>query len=229
MRGERKPRTLTFERHATYQLVRGEQTVGTERVVAKTYSDNTIEFEVYSRQVYPGEAEVEQRSELVVEEESYFPRQYNKLKEMRAPKGGFTHEVSITMYANLAEVRTKLETSETTRRVVLPTGAAFIETGMVHHLEQLLFWYDREVGGRQNFDVFEVDQTRPEPATLRKVEDTTVAVVDEEVSAEKFVLEREKIDTTFYVDAKGRIVRVEYFGQYFELTDWAEKEAGETE
>jgi len=229
MRGDkppRPPRTALDVTRWSYSIVQGGQDKGTEAGVKTEYNDNTISFDV-DLDLSPAEdTGMKETVALIIQADSYFPLRSSVVKKVRMGDSNTELDTDIEMFANLAVIKTSTPGSSGTRKVVVPTGAAFIETGMVYSYYQLLFWYDRELGGWQNFDALDVGSSKVESTGLFLAGQDTVTVSGTEYPVDVFKLRREKFEVTLYVDDQGRMVRVEQNLMTFDLTDWSHEVVG---
>jgi len=209
--------TLTF---AVYQA--GEK-IGTEEVTRSDYNDNTVQFRSDVAVVYPQGVEMTIGTDLLLEEESFFPMKYHAVKNMKQSGVDIDMGSDIDWYANVAVFRRSSESGVDTSRVVLPVGTAVMDQNVAHHLYVPLYWYDSEAGGVQGFNVVDPMNQMMASSSLRlQVEDEAVAVAGHDVIADRYEFVRNKQTFKLYVDAEGRIVKVDQGYLVFEMTDWSE-------
>ena len=110
MHPTKEPSVVSTAR-AKYTLVQGDQEVGHESVTRRTLDNNTIRFEAEDVVKNPG-VTMTVKSELVVEEESIFPRSYRAAKTITQPTDVFEHVVTVDMYANVAVLGSELKGSK---------------------------------------------------------------------------------------------------------------------
>jgi hypothetical protein len=229
MRGDKPPRPPRKALDVTrwsYSIVQGGEEKGTESGVKTEYSDNTISFDV-ALDITPAEdTGMKETVDLTLQADSYFPLRLSMVKKIRVSDSNTELDTDIEMFANLAVIKTTTPGSSGTRRVVVPTGGAFVETGMVYSYYQLLFWYDRGLGGWQNFDALDVASGKVESTGLFLSGQDTVTVSGTEYPVDVFKLRRQKFEVTLYVDNQGRMVRVEQNLMTFDLTDWSHEVVG---
>lgn len=229
MRGDkppRKPRKALDVTRWSYSIVQGGQDKGTESGVKTEYNDNTVTFDVVLDMTPAENTGMKETVDLTVQADSYFPLRFSMVKKVRMGESGTELHTDIEMFANLAVVKTTTPGSSGTRKVVVPTGAAFVETGTVYSYYQLLFWYNRELGGWQNFDALDVGSGKAETVGLYLTGQDTVTVSGSEYPVDVFKLRREKFEVTLYVDDQERMVRVEQNLMTFDLTDWSHEVVG---
>lgn len=220
-RPQKPPREALEVTKSSYVIVQDEKERGTEEIVRTDYNDNKVTFEITQTLSPMPEVQMTQSSEFVVEEESFFPVSYRMTKHIKQSDSEMEMGIDIDMFANVAVMTTKTKMSSGTRKIVVPTGAAFIETGAVYVYYQFLFWYDRDLGGRQNFEVLDVTTGKTSGVVVQLLNQQTVTVGGEDYVADAFLVEREHFNATVFVDADGRIIRVDQNYMYFDLTDWS--------
>jgi hypothetical protein len=165
-------------------------------------------------------------TELVLEAESHFPIRYTTTKEIDQGGSKYTQEMDFEMYSNVAVVCSRTGNNEETTRMVLPTGAAFVDANASHHFYQLLFWYNKDLGGRQTFETLEPTSKMTSTGVFLLATKENVSVQGEEISASLYVLERNRRNpANVYVDDDDRIIRVENNHMVYELIDWSEQSA----
>jgi hypothetical protein len=162
----------------------------------------------------------------LVREDSFFPIEYHQDKEVGNEDDQMAMQLDIEMFANVAVVTTGAQKAGAARNVVVSTGAAILETGSVYTYEPFLFWYDRDLGGRQNFDVLDAGTRRPASVVMSLIGQDTVTVDGKRYEADIFQVEREKFDVQIFVDEIGRIIRVNQNFMVFDLVAWS-REGGE--
>jgi hypothetical protein len=221
---QKKAVKLLSSSHSAYRLVQGEREVGKESFERSTYSDNTIEIRADLTLAPAPDARVEQKVDLKLEEESYFPRSFRSTKTVIHGSGQFDHTISVDMFANVAVIGSTIRGASQTRRVVVPAGVAVQELGAVFYWYQTLFWYDRELGGRQRFQWLDPVSGTVGSGEIVLAREETLKVLGKNTKVAVFTAEREKLgEATLYVDAKGRIVRCEQNMTTFELVEHTEK------
>lgn len=220
------PRAAISVTKAAYTVLRAGEESGFEKWVRTVYNDNTIEFDVdYQFFPAPGMGMVNKYM-LLLREETRFPVEYSLDRRVISPDDTLQMHLGVDMYANVAEITSGSATTSNAHDVVVPTGAAIMETGVVFVYEPLLFWYDRDLGGRQNFEVLEPASGRPLTVSMQYVTRDTITVNGVEYATDLYLLERENFDVKLYVDADDRLVRVDQNYMMFDLADWT-REGGE--
>jgi hypothetical protein len=134
------------------------------------------------------------------------------------------HNIRVEMFSNVAVIETELKGNAGSRNVVLPVGTPIIDSGVGHHVSQLLFWYDQERGGRQSFRIFEVVRGAQEEVVLRRLEDGTTTVMGEPTEVESYALEWSTHTVQFYIDKTGRLVGVDMGYLRLELVEWSSEQ-----
>jgi len=105
---------------------------------------------------------------------------------------------------------------------VLPAGAAVVDMSVAHHMYIPLYWYDTESGGVQNFNIVDPISTKTYPATLRLQTKETIVVNGKDTETERYEFTRDKQTFKIYVDAGGRIVKLDQGFLVYELSEWSE-------
>lgn len=222
---QHKPVRLIDKTIMKYSLMQDVRVVGGESIIRSTYSDNRVEFEAESEMGTGQSMHVSTTSKLIVDEESMFPQSLEILKKMNSDDVEIAHTIRAEMFANVAVVTTILNGREDVREIVVPTGAAFIDIGVVHQLYAVLSAYNQKAGGRQNVPLVDLITFDAEEAALTLVGTEKLEVMGEVRDVRKYDLERSKIKMSFQVDESGRIVRVDQPGMFFELTEWIEEKS----
>jgi hypothetical protein len=203
--------------------VQGDQEVGHESVTRRTLDNNTIRFEAEDVVKNPG-VTMTVKSELVVEEESYFPRSYRAAKTITQPTDVFEHVVTVDMYANVAVLGSELKGSKDTRRVVVPAGTAISEVGMLYPWYQLLFWIDPTSDVRQRIQWIDPGSAVIDKGEMYAAGQSTIDVLGKKTKVTVYKAERERLgEATLYVDAKKRIVKAEQNMVTYRLVEWSEE------
>lgn len=219
------PREAIEVTRSSYVILQNGVEKGGEEIVHTVYNDNTITFETRQTLTPTPAVTMAQSVNMLVQEESYFPISYHMDKKIEQQDSGMEMSVDVKMFANVAVYTTATPTQSGSRNIVLPTGAAFIETGAVYVYHTLLFWYDDEAGGRQNFEVFDVAGGRPGNVVVQHVAADTVTVAGTQYQADLYRVERDTFSVTLYVDGDGRIVRVDQNQFFFDLAEWSREGA----
>jgi hypothetical protein len=217
---QRKPVALTSTLRTEYRIMQGKKQMGTEKVEKKVFDNNTVVFTIDATMAYGPGVTMTQHAELTLEEESYFPRTLHILKTVAQPNNdSFQHQIDIEMFSNVAVVTSSLREQKGSRRIVVPTGIAIEDLGVLAYLYQTLFWYDKDTGGDQRFQWFDpisVDVHSGEMKMDR--EPATITVMKKKTKVSVFRLEREKLGPAMlWVDKQGTIVRGEQNLFTFEL------------
>jgi hypothetical protein len=217
----RKARAAVGSTRSEYAIAQQGREMGSESILRTDYNDNTVVFGVHSRLEPAPETVMDQNVEFTVVEESFYPLGYRMAKRIDQGDSGITMEISIDMFANVAVMTSKSANAEGTSRIVLPTGAAFVETGTIYAYEQFLFWYDRRLGGRQNFDAMDVANGKEESLVVQLIAADTVSVGGEATPVDVYKLHRPYFEVTLYVDGAGRMVRAEQNFMTWDLKEWS--------
>lgn len=216
---KKRERTLIESLRLVYSVEMSGRKIGSETIVRRTYDDNTVEFVVEINAQFTADTRHDQHTFLLVEEESYFPKKFHSKKDITSGGRDITHEVIIDMFANVAVVNTRLASTTENHNFVLPTGTAFFEVGSLYPLYLPLFWYDKELGGRQRFYSFDVQRSKEGTVVLNMLEPEMVTMGDREIETMVIELDRDDYKVTMNVDENGRIVRARQAVTTYTLTE----------
>ncbi len=218
-----KEAKLVSTARAKYTMVQDAQEIGHELVARRVFDDNTIHFE--SESVLRNAAvTLINKSTLVIEEESYFPRSYRADKTFKQPTEEFVHVITVDMYANVAVMGSELRGSKDARRVVVPAGTAILEVGQVYAWYQLLFWIDPTGAARQKIQWLDPASGAIDEGEMYIAGEETIDVLGKKTKVTVYKAERERLGpATLYVDAKKRIVKAEQNMMIFRLDQWTEE------
>ena len=206
--------------NASYRIMQSGQKVGAESYEEQKFDNNTTVFKIENELTYGQGVALSQKTELTIEDESTFPRTLHVVKTIAQPGGGFEHRIDVEMFSNVAVVTTTLRDVKETQRVVVPTGIALEELGTLTYLYQTLYWYDREVGGRQRFQWLDPGFAKVSEGEIYLTGEDTIDVLGKKTKVSVFKLERATYGpATLWVDAQGMIVRGEQNLSIFELVD----------
>jgi hypothetical protein len=208
---QKTPSALTSAQRTEYRILQGDRETGRESVEKKVFDNNTVVFVIDAAMEYGHGVTMKQHAELTLEEESFFPRSLHVVKNVaEADSNSFAHEIDVEMYANVAVVSSALRGQRGSRRLVVPTGVAFSDLGILAYLYQMLFWYDGDVGGRQRFECLDPVAVSVLGGEIRLDGETTIPVLGKNTRVRVFKLERDKFGAaTLWVDEDGTIVRGE--------------------
>jgi hypothetical protein len=209
---QKKPVKLTSTQRVEYRIVRDTTEMGKESVEKKIFDNNTVVFTIDATMGYGEGVTMKQRAELTVEEESYFPRALHIVKNIdnRDDSQDFEHRVDVEMFSNVAVLSSELRGQGGSRRVVVPTGVAIVDLGVLSYLYQTLFWYDRETAGNQSFQWLDPISGSVNSGELKLEGEVSITVMGKKTRASVFKMEREKFGpATVWVDKQGTIVRGE--------------------
>ena len=205
---------------ASYRIVQNGREMGIESYEEQMFDNNTIVFKIESALTYGQGVGLSQKTELTLEDESHFPRTLHVIKTITQPSGSFEHRIDVEMFANVAVVSSSLNNVKDSRQVVVPTGLALEELGVLSSMYQTLFWYDRTLGGRQRFQWLDPVSAKIGAGEIYLSGQETIDVLGKKTIASVFKLERENFGpATLWVDAQGMIVRGEQNLSIFELVD----------
>lgn len=209
---QKKPVKLTSTVTGEYRIMQDKNKMGSEKIEKKTFDNNTILFTIDAVLAYGPGVTMTQHIELTVEEESYFPRTLHITKTVSQPNGSetFTHKIDVEMFSNVAVVNTLLRDQPGAKQVVVPTGVAIEDLGVLAYLYQTLFWYDKESGGEQRFQWLDPIAGEVHSGDIKTDPDTTIPVLKKKTKVSVYQIDRERLGpATLWVDSKGFIVRGE--------------------
>ncbi|HEU4928645.1 MAG TPA: hypothetical protein VFU38_02360 [Candidatus Krumholzibacteria bacterium] len=222
MRTVKEPALLSTER-ATYAILQDNQEVGKESFVRRVFDNNTIRFEVEHVLRNPA-VTMTTKGELVLEEESYFPRSYRAEQTVTQPDDEFVHTVTVDMFANVAVMGSELRNTTSSRRIVVPAGIAIQTVGTVYQWFQVLFWIDPNGAGRHKFQWLDPSSGAVQSGEMYVAEPETIDVLGKKTKVTVYKAERERLgQAVLYVDAKKRIVKVEQNMMTYRLDQWSEE------
>ena len=217
-----EPRELVRTTESKYTVLQAGAEIGWEKISRDEYNDNTVEYRSDISLIFPHGAAIKIESRLVLEEESYFPLSFEIKKHMGQGDVEYTMGTRYEWFANVAVVHKFSRDVADTSRVVLPAGTAVVDMGVAHHLYVPLYWYDGEAGGVQSFNVVDPFSRKVSTATLRRQTAETVDVQSGQIEADRYEFSRDKQTFKVYVDAGGRIVKVDQGFLLYELAEWSE-------
>jgi hypothetical protein len=221
---EAKQGTAVSLARAKYTIVQEGREVGHETVTRRVFDDNRVTFEAENAIAMNPGGSYTTRSNLTLEEESYFPRSYRVEKVIKHPSGDLAHTVTVDMYANVAVLGSELRGRSDQRRVVVPTGVAIMEVGQLYLWHQLLFWVDPASSGRERIQWLDPSSGAVEAGELYVAGEETLTVLGKKTRVTVFKAERERLGpATLYVDVKKRIVKAEQNLATFSLVEWSEQ------
>jgi hypothetical protein len=216
---KRRDATVTSTQRTEFRILQDKAEKGRETVEKKVFSNNTVLFTMDTSMMYGPGLTMSQHIELLVEEESFFPRSLHVVKNIMQPDStSFEHRIDVEMYSNVAVVSSVINNQAGSRRVVVPTGIAVSDVGVLGYLYQTLFWYDREMGGGQRFEWLDAISSTVNGGELKLEKEETIAVMGKKTKVSVFNVEREKYGAAkVWVDSKGTIVRGEQNFLIYEL------------
>jgi hypothetical protein len=216
---QKKPVKLTSTVTTEYRVIQDKKKMGSEKIEKKMFDNNTILFTVDAVLTYGPGITMTQHCELTVEEESYFPRTLHIKKTVTQPNAGnFVHTIDVEMFSNVAVINSMLRDTPGSRRLVVPTGVAIEDLGVLAYLYQTLFWYDKESGGEQRFQWLDPIAVEVHSGDIKMDPETTIPVLKKKTKVSVYQIDREKIGAaTVWVDSKGIIVRGEQNMFVYEL------------
>lgn len=208
---QKKPVKLNSTVRTEYRVIQDKKQMGMEKVEKKVFDNNTVVFTVDAELSYGPGVVMKQHCELTVEEESYFPRTLHILKTITQPDGqSFQHTIDVEMFSNVAVVTSMLREQSGSRRLVVPTGVAIEDLGVLAYLYQTLFWYDKDSGGDQHFQWLDPIAVEVHSGEIKMDPETTIPVLKKKTKVSVYRIDRERLGpATLWVDKDGTIVRGE--------------------
>jgi len=208
---QKKAVALTSTVRTEYRVIQDKKQMGTEKVEKKVFDNNTVVFTVDAELAYGPGVVMKQHCELTVEEESYFPRTLHILKTIAQPDGqAFQHTIDVEMFSNVAVVTSMLRDQAGSRCLVVPTGVAIEDLGVLAYMYQTLFWYDKDSGGDQHFQWLDPIAVEVHSGEINLDPETTISVLKKKTKVSVYRIDREKLGpATLWVDKDGTIVRGE--------------------
>ena len=189
-----------------YAILQAGETIGTESVTRRLFSNNTVAFSA-TIEMTPAPGVVwKTEVDLLLEEDSHFPRRYEMSKVTNHQERRIEQWAALEMVSNVAVVQTKINDSIETRNIVLPAGTPVFESGILCLVHQLLFWYDRGTGGRQRFAVFDPMRGKNSDYVMLLTGAETVDVMGAPTEVEVFQLEQGAVTAKYFVDSQGALV-----------------------
>lgn len=222
MRATKEPSVVSTAR-ATYTIVQEDQDVGHESMTRRVFDNNTVAFEAEDVVINPA-VTMTVKSQMLLEEESYFPRSYRAEKTIAQSSDVFVHTITVDMFANVAVLGSELRGSKDSRRVVVPSGTAIQEVGMLYPWYQLLFWMEPAGDERQRIQWLDPSSGAVDSGEMYFAGETTIDVLGKKTKVAVYKAERQRLGAaTLYVDAKKRIVKAEQNMLTYRLDQWSEE------
>ena len=116
-----KEASVVATARAEYVVTQEEQEVGRESVTRRTFDDNTIRFDAETT-IRNVAATFVVKSQLTIEEESYFPRAYRADKTVTQPQEEIAHAITVDMFANVAVLGSEMGGRKDSRHCRQPAG-----------------------------------------------------------------------------------------------------------
>jgi len=222
-----EPRKIVRTVESLYSVFQGEKAAGSEKVTRDDYNDNSVRFRSEIELHFQQDVITILNSDMVLEEETFFPISFEITKKILREDLDVTLTTHIEWYSNFAVILKIAPGGVDTSRVILPTGAAVIDINVAHHLFVPLYWYDTAAAGVQSFSVVDPWTTKAIAATLRLQTQETIEVNGAKIETERYEFVRAPQTFKVYVDAKGRIVKLDQGFFVYELAEWSESLAQE--
>jgi hypothetical protein len=219
---QKRPRQLVRAETDTYVILQADQEVGRENVVRSDYDDNSIQFDAEIGMQMAHGALIKTVSNLLLEEDSHFPLNYRMERNVEQETMSIEQVTAIEMFANVAVITSEMQGTEQVLRKVLPTGTAVVDMMAAHHYYQPLYWYNKDDGGVQIFNVLDPLTRQQYSASLRLQQEETIEVGGRRIEAERYEYKRNQLTAQVWVDADNRIVKVEQGFMVFLLEKQAE-------
>jgi len=212
---------------SSYEIVMAELVVGSESVTRRLYSNNTVAFSAQVNMKPADGVMWDQEVELVLTEDSYFPRRYEMTKVTTHEERRIEQWTALEMVSNVAVVSTRINQSTDTRNIELPAGTPVFETDILHLVHQLLFWYDRGSGGRQRFTVFDPMRGKTNDFVMLLSGVETLEVMGATTEVEVFTLEQGTVTGEYFLDGEGRLVGADLGYLSYQLVETVTESADE--
>lgn len=206
---QKQPRQLVRQVTDTYTITQADEEVGREKVVRSDYDDNSIQFDGEIEMRMSHGANIKTVSYLLLEADSHFPLNYTMDRNVQQADMDIEQKTAIEMFSNVAVITWEMQGTEKVLRKTLPTGTAVVDMMAAHHYYQPLYWYNRDEGGIQIFNVLDPLTRQPYSASLRLQQQETVDVGGTQVDTERYEYKRNQLTALVWVDADDRIVKVE--------------------
>jgi len=220
---QKKPEQLLSTVHARYRMVQQDQEMGTESFDRRTYSDNTVVFDVTST-ARMSAVTLFGNAQLVLEDESYFPRSFRSERDMVQTTDTTRITYTAEVFSNVVVLESDMRGRKDTRRVVVPAGVPIVELAAVYSWYQILFWTDLTTRDHQRFQWLDPQRNVVESGEIYVAGKQTIKVLGKETPVTVLKAERERMGPAqLYVDSQRRIVRCEQNVTVFELVEWSEK------
>jgi hypothetical protein len=217
-----EPRKIVRTVESIYSIFQGEKTAGSEKVTRDDYNDNSVRFRSEIELQFQQDATTILISDMVLEEETFFPISFEMTKKILREDLDVTLATHIEWYSNVAVIHKTTPGGADTSRVILPAGVAVIDINVAHHLFVPLYWYDTDAAGVQSFNVVDPWTTKTISATLRLQTQEMIEVNGSKIETERYEFVRAPQTFKVYVDAKGRIVKLDQGFFMYELSEWSE-------
>ncbi len=218
----RAKRTVISTENMVYTIHQGGADAGEERVEKTTYSDNLVEYRATIHTRVGDQMEVDEATRLEVEDDSYFPLRYESHKVTRAAGHEIVQDATLQMFANVGVFKLKMTPgNEDVRNIVMPSGTAVLETGVIHHLYALLHAYDDDTGGRQAFDFIDFPRGKLDQGVFVRAGNDTIAVMGKQIPVREYRFERTQYTQKCFVDANGRIVAADFGMMDYTLSSYS--------
>ncbi len=219
----RRPVELLSTVEARYRLMQEDREIGGESFLRRTFDDNRVEFDSKLTTTMGG-IRFEQRSVLVLEDESYFPSTFRTDKVIEQPDDTLRFTFTTDMFANVAVIGSEMRGRSDSRRLVVPVGIPIVEVGALYCWYPILFWVDFESQDRQRIQWLDPQSARIDEGEIYLSGIETIDVLGKKTPVSVFKVERERLGPAkLYVDSRKRIVRCEQNMNVFELMEWTEK------
>jgi hypothetical protein len=219
---QKRPRQLVRSETDTYIIMQADQEVGREKVVRSDYDDNSVLFDADIEMQMAHGANIKTVSNLLLEADSHFPLNYRMDRNVQQTNMSVEQKTAIEMFSNVAVITSEMQGKEQVLRKVLPTGTAVVDMMAAHHYYQPLYWYNRDSGGVQIFNVLDPLTRQQYSASMRLQQKETIEVGGKQVEAERYEYKRNQLTAQVWVDVNDRIVKVEQGFMVFLLDNYAE-------
>jgi hypothetical protein len=223
----RKDVELLARARAVYAITQMERQAGTETVERRVFDNNTVVYHALA-ETFMGGVRYRQESTLTLDEDSYFPRTLVSDKDIMQPADTVEIQYTVDMFSNLAAVGSRMGSRRDEKRLVVPSGVAVVEMGMLYPWYEMMYWVDSDTEARQRLRWLDPQKRVVEAGEIYRAGEELVSVLGKKQLVKVFKAARETMgEAKIWLDDQGRIVRLDQNQTLYELTEWSEDTAGE--
>jgi len=189
----------------SYEIFQLDRKIGVEKFTKVVYDDNTVVFTSRSFISFSGMDTFKEKTSLVLEEDSFFPREYRSEKIAK----GFVQELTLKMIANVADIRTATVMDTLTEVKVFSTGSICLAGGLAYQFEQVVRRYDSSRGGKQRMIFFDPVSKSEGSLTVDAVGVVDTTLADQKRSVTVYSIVKDPGGALkVYADEKNNVLRV---------------------